>query len=412
MTMAIRNHLNEHFPIRVTNLMMRDLEMFRISYETRDENPNALNSPLLGVFPMYFTDKDQKDFFQIFHVDKNELKRVIDKIPTINSSFKVISDPFNILTTWLIHLSYDPSLKQTTAEQFRLSLLKLNHYKFFTSLVNHRFPHGANEAIMQATIDGLTNKFDIIEHGTWGSVMEERSKDVLVGVHEQTLKKYDDDKAILYVISDMQTRIRNKIQIIVSRYYTTKESGDKIKSHVLAKEVDGEKIISNPGSVFDAMIANLSSNMLNTNMFVDHQIVKLVSGLFTNISPEALRQVLYQFSSLAILQAKSKQLDRVKKTNNGELYIGTRILISKIIQKTYRSCINSSDVNMKNPVSILLKTKNLYSSSRILDPDILAIKSSVGALVDQFVRTTRNADKASMRIAFIVYVMVQSFSYL
>lgn len=45
-------------------------------------------------------------------------------------------------------------------------MLLFLQYKFFTSLVNYRFKYKANEAIMTATYEQLSNKYYIKVYGT------------------------------------------------------------------------------------------------------------------------------------------------------------------------------------------------------------------------------------------------------
>ena len=66
-------------------------------------------------------------------------------------------------------------------------------------------------------------------------------------------------------------------------------------------------------------------------------------------------------------------------------------------------------VNLKSKVAILMKASNLYRSSRISDPEILKIKSSVDAFVLDSKISKRESTLASLKIAFIVYIILLTF---
>lgn len=402
------------FPLEINASVLKTALMLMYSFEARQKHPDALNTPLLGVYPMYFTTQDQNNLFDMFDVDPADFKKAIKKCPSINQAFNVISDPYNLFVTWVLHCIY-VSNELTHPEKNQLSMVisKMLHYKFFTSLVNHNFKYAANKDIMEATINGLNKKYDIIEYGTWKNLIEARCQDLLgeQSIHYKTLLKYDNDEAITYILSDTQTRLRNKIRLIVTAYYDTKARGDAIGTHSLNTEIDGEKLMVDTVSTYDSMLTNISGQVLNINQWIDASYIKFVTKWVPNISENLLKQLLVAYSAKASQQARTRQLDLTKEDGDTTLYIGSRVLIKTIIQKTYRSCILSK-INMKNKVEILAKTRNVYSASRISDPAINDVKESVAMMIDECLDIQRDATKSSLRIAFICYIMLKSFEYL
>ena len=66
---------------------------------------------------------------------------------------------------------------------------------------------------------------------------------------------------------------------------------------------------------------------------------------------------------------------------------------------------------MKSRLAILDKVRNTFRSSRVNDPDILRIKDSVEHLVEIAKVTSRDSTKASLKIAFILYIILLTFDY-
>ena len=392
-----------------------NLEQYCIYFETKNEHPLALNTATLAVYPIYFLALDRSMLFDICHVDESTLKSAISNCPAIDTTQKVRSDPYNNLVIWQAHKILTSKLSSKDKDRGLLALFKMLNYKFFTSVVNHNFPHGANKAVMEATIRGLSNKFDIIQLGTWKRVIEERSKDIFASssIHYKSLLNFTDDEKNLYVITDTQSRIRRKIVLVQQEYYNNYNNDEGIENYSnIGTDKDGEKIIAAASNVFDVMIAGLQSQIQSPGRFIDNELVETLCGMFTYVKPEVFKRVLIIFTEKAAMQASTNELDTTgRDSNDNVLYTGCNLLIKEMIQKTYRYCILHK-VDPTNKILILKQSKNLYASSRITDEDILTIKRSVVAFVLGCDQSKRDATNASISIAFILYVIIRTFEYL
>ena len=413
--------LYKKFPIDISEQQVKQINLLTKIYETRGSHSLALNTSSLAVHQMLFLDVDNKNLFDLFNIDRKEFKSALGVVPGIDFKKRiVISDPYNNLTVYLCHRVLNSNLDIKLKNQCFIDLMKMLHYKFFTSFVNYMMPFGANEATMKASIEKLTNKSDIIKHGTWKKVIEHRCENILFGkidtdedrksIHIDGIRAYDNDDKIFYTLSDTQTRLRNKLKLIFNEYHKNHQIQETIDSYSLTSEIDGKKNI-NDTFTLESMITSVSNQVLNTNTFVDNNLIQLICSMFSNLKMDMFRAVLIKFSEIALIQSKSGKLDYVVYDKDREMYIGTRILIANLIQKTYRFCIKNN-ANMKNKKDILIKTKNLYSASRINDPEILDIKDSVHNLVIQIGETRRDATIVSIKIAFILYIMIKTFDYL
>lgn len=383
-------------------------------YETRGDNPHALNTDLLGVTPIYFVDSDRQALFEILGIDPAVMKQTVAEIPTINPKHKVSSDVYNLATIWAVHkFMTTPGIGAKLAHDANSALLKLLHYKFFTSLMSHNFPYKSNLGIMQQTVSKLSNQFDIKQHGTWKKVIEVRSENVIEQgeLHYQTLQKFDNDPKIIYVLSDTQTRLRSKIGLIVSAYHLTKTEGEFFGTYEIVSEIDGEKVVGTSSGNYDVAISNLSNRMQNMHTFIDRQKANLIVNLFSNIRQDMFISVLTRFSEMASLQSKENTLDLVKTIKGETYFIGARVLITELIQKTFRYCEHNR-VNMKSNYAIIQKVRDLYRSSRANDEEILAVKRSVTRFIESLGKYTREATIASLTIGFILYIVLQSFEFL
>jgi len=385
-----------------------------ISYEVRDNNPEAFNSPLIGIHPVHFLNKDVNALFDILGVDKDEFSKTIKQCKSVNQDFKVISDLYNLLTVWAAYCTlHSVKVSVPQQQQILMVLFKMMHYKFFTSVVNHRLKYGANLEVMQATIDQMSKKFDIIkpETNTWKLIIEARSKDIFdkQSIHYNSLFTFAPDQKVLYIITDAQTRIRTKLRLVINEYYDNLQKNNRIGTSTLIDTRGEEKTVKDLVATYDVMISNITNKSLNANEFVKHTLINMITKMVPNVRPDAMRTVLLGFSSMALVQyQKHKQNDMSK---DGKIIIGYAAMIDAIIQKTYRACILSGTVDMKVRIAILNKAKDLYRSSRITDPGVLLVKESVANFVETLKVSERPATKASLKIAFILYIILLSFDY-
>jgi len=411
----IKTTFDKELKIEITNKNAEEFILSVYQYEIKKDHALVLNSPYLGIHKIYFLSEDVHKLFNIFNVDFQYFNKLIKGIPSINKEFIVSSDSYNILITYLLHKTFHSNLNSVLKNKLSFNLIKMLHYKYFTSLVNYNFKHGAKEEIMKAVINNLNQKFDIVIYGTWKKVLEVRCEELTntKHIHYNTIKNYNDDSKILYFITDTQTRLRNKLKIIIQLYYDAKERGDSIGSYSLVSELNEEKIINNVVNNLDVILNNITNDILISNKFINSEYVKIIMSLFHVLKPDLFRYVLNSFTNLAVLQIKEGIFHLVEENEKtkSKTYIGVAALLKAIIQTTYRACLLEK-INMKSKVAILEKTKNMYSASRINDKDILDIKNSVSIIIDKTTKSNREVTKTSLKIAFIIYIMLKSFDYL
>ena len=416
------------FEFKITKQHLYQLEKICIAYELRGDNPKVLNSAALGLYPMYFLPADQQNLFNIFGVDRMDIEELINDCDSIDKNFKVVSDAYNIFSVWLLHRAlYSNELNMSEKDQFMMIICKLLQYKFFTSLVAHNFPYGADKAVMDYTNDNLSGKFAIKQPGinTWKLVIEARSKDIIDkrSIHYNTIKTFGPDNkpagkegGITYLISDVQTRLRLKLRGIVDLYYQNKEEQNRIGSYNLVNDIDGEKLIKNLSATYDVMTSSICSQVLVANRFINYEYIKLVCKFNTSVRPDLLKLVLSKFSILASLQNSKNEQDKVvmSKTNKSKVeYLeGYRILLTDLIQFTYAAILQDNKIKINSKLAILEKVMDIYRSSRIQNEGIQLVKSSIDRFVLIHGDTKRDATRTALKIGIILYIILLTFDYL
>lgn len=389
-------------------------------FETKDQHASALNSPLLGVIPIYFTSIDVAMLYDVFQIDEGAVNAIIQDSEYTDDNWIVTNDPYNNVVIYLIHRCLTAThLNSKLCYQAAFSLLKLLHYKYFTSLVNNSYKFGADEETMSWVVNNLSKKYDISRQETWKATIEARCQDILTegSLHYKTLINYTDDVAIIYVISDTQSNLRQKIVRINCLYYDAKEQKEAIGNYSTLDTLDGKKIIASTTELFDTMISGMSLQIQSPARLLDMELLEVIAAKYKEVSAETLRLTLTKFCDLATQQAISsgyKKVVTLTNKDNGEkepVYVSCQLLISEFLQKSYRYCMMSKDVNMSSKKAILIKVINTYTSSRVVDPDILTIKRSFMYFVLNCGISRRPATNAALSICLIIYFLIRSFDY-
>ena len=423
----IKEAFEKAFPIEIST-------RFVMEYEMHDTNMQAFSSPFLGLWKCYFKDSDRSGFFDLFSLETDTLNRLIETrsgevsvfgidvkdilkdsrrdsvtyskeaafsgistatikktistIPSINTEFKVISDPFNLFCVYVV---------------YRIGL-KLLQYKFFTSIVSFRYRFRPQEAAMHATYEQLTERFDVKKYGSWKAVIEKRVQEMLddTSIHKQALTTFTDDKAVLYFISDFETRIRNQINVFTAEFMRVKDSRDLIGSYSsIATDGEGEKVLLAQEDKLESAILQLYNTALVTARFLDDH------------------RVLISFSEYAVRKYKEGKKDETKPQGEFTLLLGPAVFIRQAVQQSFRYCTNSG-ININNPLQVLKTVKGVFSSSRktvkgvfsssrISDSSILSVKMTVDVLVNEIQESRRETTVSALRIALVMYLVLLAF---
>lgn len=399
-------------PIRISSKEILDVERHVIEFEMRSTHPAALNSQFIAVDPMVFLPSDRIALFEIFGVREKQFVDVINKIPSIDKKRHVTSDAYNLFVIWLIHLATVLIRDAGIRHRFMMNVVKMLHYKFFTSYVKKVFPHGATESRMALVVSGLSKKFDIVTLGTWRRVIEKRCGDFITQpLHMDYISKGDNDGKLLYALSDAQTRIRFRVRLIQIAYYEHLKSGVELGSRTAVRDgEDGEKMIVQSVSAFDTMITNTFTEMTSVSSFVNRQAIISTVNQFPSISVSLLSTLLERVSQLAQEQLrKGTASDRTGKGDN-EIITGLKELVSIIIQGSYRYVVRNG-VPMSSKGIVYKRIKDAYGSSRINDKQINIVRRSVSEIVDTHSSVVRDATKSSLKLALVMYIILKSMQF-
>lgn len=382
-----------------------------IRYEMKRMNPLTLNSRLMGVHPMYFLPEDRANLFHLFSIEEKDFLKVMRKLPHSVMPFerKVWSDPFNNFCIWVTHLleTQLPTVEHKLKYDAQVAVLKYLNYKYFTSIVNRFYPVGAEEATMFYVVNQLSNKFDIVRENNWKAVITKRAEDMISeqSIHLQTFRTATPDSKFSYIITDTQSRMKDKIKIISTEYYTAKEHGNKIGTvNATMTDSEGDKILVQQSTTISSTRGKLIRDLYNENAWVDLRLTRFIAAQFPQINQTLLKNALTEQTNLATVQSKSHKMKETEVVHGKVIILDQRKLIELVVSTSVRFCAKKG-IDFKKKQLAWQSLRNMFSSSRTLDTDVLTIKNSFEHFVESLGASSRESTKSSLKVAMILYVI-------
>lgn len=376
---------------------------FQIGYiNANRDHLQFFGGNLLGVQVIRFKDSDVLRFIeQIFNVDYVTLVQDIRQVTTIDHEFKVSGDIFNLTTMYIIYrFLTNGTLPKSTRETAAYNVSLIFFYRCIAALMSYYFRYPADEKIAQKAYANLSNKFLIKKLGSWVKVMEYRAKDMIdpEGLHRKTLEMFNDDSKIVYVLSDSQGRIRDLVKNYYSEFIKVHENGEGIGvSSSLIIDVDGEENFKEKTKSVDAYVTYARQLITDKQGFIRDDLINVVSKINTNSS---FRMIKHTVSWMFDTYSKPKEHKLIDE------FMGL-----VIVQAMYMVEHNIDRTRRKDYAYVLTQLKNLFLSTRSLDPELERLRDMGEDIVLQANgKNLSDGLKYATRTSIILYVALRVLS--
>lgn len=332
------------------------------SYVDRNVNRLSAAGPSKRTL---FSDMERNKVYDLIDFDPKICKAIVKQSNYIKASWKIVNDPFNLVMMMILRyakLNKLDQINQLAVTYLTLSMYPSLHYKYF------KFE--PNEAIMQYTINNLSNKFKVKQVG---NILQ-----ALVDTTALADKTYDknirhaNDKELTDYINAYKTRLNSLIKKIRDAFEKDYRSGNYMNT-----ERDNED--ENDFKTSD-------SNSLLIQRIVDQVVLKLsVNGPDSRIV-----DISAKMNQVSVNETRNT-LNQL--TQNKDESVNIRALCESIL---YLYLFNGENhVNDLNGSKFLTFCLAVYKKSNTNDENVIKVKSILDTWIEKYSETYRKTQRVA-----------------
>lgn len=332
-------------------------------------------------------------------VDDVALKTELHSLPSIHPERNVQSDVFSHSIVWMLHaLMTSSSLSARQREQGMMDTLRILHYRYLSSLMAHNFPYEPDRSIVEATYAALSYKFALKQKGSWTALITARCEDILSrnSIHANTIARYDNDKDILYVLTDVQGRIREIVKKMVHVFYEVKKSSSRVQTRSSLIDLDGQMHVRDLSRKSSQFKRYIHSALSDRQTFIRPELVKIVSDVMHTLPDRHL---------ITALEYMADNYGRRGDPKIGELIDETLIHAFEFMSENRQVFRNSINLSV-----LISRLRSLYMSSRSSDPALMKMRDLSLAITKRAVRSNNKSLLASVRTGCMIYIVLRTFT--
>ena len=354
-------------------------------------------SPYLGLQKITFTSADRNRWFSdIFDVDEEELKENLHECKAVDANWNVVGDVFNLTIPYLLYRIFHSRLDNATKHKAMINVLCMYHYKCLSSIIHNDYPYIAKREVVLETYNRLSLKYDIKRYGSWRKLIEARAEFIInpkTGIHYDTFTKMDDDKKIIYMVGDIQDRLRGVVNDINKVFHD-------VKNKVNIVNIDGSKVNLSDGVAIKSVAKevtqykNYIEQVLSsgTSFFKEELIGYAVKDM-DNAPQDKLAFIVQTFPSMY-------------NSKRGKIY---QEFIDEIVVHMFEY-LHAHQIHKTNLQNVLNKMRGAYNSPRSQNESVKRIRMIGDDLVKDVTGIKTPIKVTSLRTAFLLYVVLRTLS--
>lgn len=353
---------------------------------------------LTGVQKVRFLPSDREQFLEdILGIDETRIRPQVIRLPGIKASWKRATDVYNLACLYIAHRFYHSDLSMAEKEQAMKDVLLVLQYKLLTSLLQNYYKFLVDEPSAMAVYAVLSKKFAIKKYGSWMGVLEARAVDVYSdsSIHLQTLNRFDDIAAVVYMISDIQIRLRAIVKRLYSVLMFIKRQNTKILSDSSQVTLDDKTVVKDLSRVYPPYRRYLSEIIIDQRRFIKPELITVISNLITTMPEKLLHD------ALVYVHNASVKRDQVVDGLLNE----TLLHAFDALSEQFKGRGPLQDIS-----GMLSRLKALYMASRSSDPVLLNMRDVGENIIKLGVKTKNPSVIASVRTGLFLYVVLRTLT--
>lgn len=393
--------IEQYIPQEDINInFLGKLKRFRLQWGSKDEKYiEFLSSGLVGIHAIRFSDKDEDMLYRdVFGIDKMTIQQEFYKVPGINKSFVVSSNPTNIILVSLLSMIWNSKLPEKTRLEGMFDVYHIFCYKQIGSMYSHYFKYEVSLSKAKAVFESLTEKFLLKKLGTWEDVFNHQATTILPpkGHASQKLKRGSTDD-IVKVINDLYSRLKSLIKNLFAKVKEFEDSDyEKIGSsslHNILEDTDGAadglKAMTDNSNSY---INYLKSIFNHPNDFIKQDYVTLILSLNKNADKVRFKEVLQYMSENEVDIPAERDFIR------GVLESSFTYLATKGISSDYK----------RKMLDCLKLLNGYFKASKVNDPNLKMAKLALEDAIGEATNSTTKWVVVPLVLCLCLYIFLRA----
>ncbi|AUR80954.1 putative virion structural protein [Vibrio phage Aphrodite1] len=377
------------------------LKRYMFSFTTRKvgvtDYGDFFGSPYLGLQKITFTTADRNEWFtDIWDVDEEELKENLHECKWVNKDWAVTGDVFNLTIPYLLwKIQFSKQLPSGLKREAQIMVLFMYHCKCITSMIHNDYPYLAKPEIVYETYNRLSLKYDIKKYESWRALFIARAEFILsptTGIHYRTFMNMNDDKKIIYMVGDIQDRLRGLVNDINKVFHDVKNRTNIMqldKAQVNMEEGMTVKEITKQVNVYK----NYAKTILTAPTgFYRESFADIITKKIDSAPKDKLERILKEFPGN--YQSKSKR---------GEFY---REFVDEVLTHLFEY-LNSNRIRQTNLREVISRMAGTYASPRNQNVSVLKIRSMGDDIVQDLTGIRTRSTYSALRTALMLYIVLR-----
>ncbi|AEV89446.1 putative virion structural protein [Pseudomonas phage OBP] len=382
--------------LEITPRWVQTLRRYVYGFATKDnDHTEFFGSPYLGTHRVLFKTSDRVTFFRdIIDVDEVRLRDELIKTKWINKDFKVSSEAFNLSIIYLMNRVWNSNLPSNMKNEALINLVMLFHYRVMTSIMNHYFGYLVKQNVAITAYNKLSLKFDIKRYGSWNDLFRARGEFIIdprTGIHFDAFAKMDNDKKIVYMVNDMESRLKGVINDYTKVLYEIKDSVDLVETDSGLALLDGElniKDVQKSANRFKNYIANVLNDK---NSFFKQELATYAAKAIPRTDADKLESILKDFPA---------QYAHAK----GDKY---REFVDDVTTHLFEY-ISANGIKHQDVKHVFFKIRGAYTSSKSSNALLLKLRAEGDEIVKAMTGIKTEIKITSLRTSLMLYIVLRT----
>lgn len=380
-----------------------NLRRFVYGFATKDnDHTEFFGTPYLGTHRILFKTSDRNNFFSdILDVDEVRLRDELIKTKWVNKDFKVSSDAFNLSIVYLMHRVWISDLSKPVKEEALIQLVMLFHYRIMTSIMNHYFGYLVKPSVAQTAYNKLSMKFDIKRYGSWNELFKARGEFVIDpkrGIHFDTFTKMDDDKKIVYMVNDMESRLKGVINDYTKVLYDIKDSVDLVETDNGLAVIDGEINIKDVQKQVNKYRNYIAGIVNDGHSFFKQELV----GYAAKAVDDSRTSTQFEEKLAMVIRDFPAQYGHQK----GEQY---REFVDDVVTHLFEY-ISSNSIRHNDLKNVLYKLRGAYTSNKSSNALLFKLRRQGDDIIRNMTGIRTQFTVSSLRTSLMLYIVLRTLT--